>query len=153
MSGMATCCVVGLLGTSQNIWRLSLIRRSWEASRNWCAGSQVSPDPATAPFLLIWQGSLEILIGWMCFFVCRESYHHTKENPSQSVVSWSLDFGLLLLPCKRLFGAGRGKLDGAPAYKQIAGTSTSKINISKYLHTHVVQLAEVLSSHLSCGLT
>lgn len=141
MSGMATYCAVGLLAMSRNIWRHSLNRRSWEASHNLCAGSQVS-----------WSGNHAILghlkavsvSFWRItafFFFSRESYHHTKENPMQSVVSWSLDFGLLLLPCKRLFSAGRGKLNGAPSYEQITGTGTSIFRLqNKYKHkfAHVV---------------
>lgn len=68
-----------------------------------------------------------------CVSASRKSHHHSKENPSQSVVSWSLDFGLLLLPCKRLFSARPGKHDGAPSYERITGTSARIFRLqSKY---------------------
>lgn len=56
----------------------------------------------------------------LCVF--RKPYHHAEENPAHPVVSWPLDMWILLIPSNRLFSAGPGEHDGAPAYKGITVT-------------------------------
>lgn len=76
----------------------------------------------TTPAMVVLERSLSALVDYLCVF--REPYHHTEENPALPVVSWPLDKRVLQLPWKRLFSAGSGEHDGAPAYKGITDTST-----------------------------
>lgn len=69
----------------------------------------------------------------LCVF--RKPYHHPEENSALPVVSWPLDMRILHLPWKRLLIAGPRKHDGAPAYENIAGTSTYMF-IVEHIYVH-----------------
>lgn len=146
-------CVAGSPGMSRSIWRHCLNRKSCKASHNSSAGLRVSLNKSRAMNSQFSLRSLPPLMDKLC--VSRNPDHHTEENSALPVVSWSLDMRILQLPWKRLLLAGPREHDGAPAYEDIAGTSTymftvQHITCAPSIHTNSTLRSNYLMNFSPC---